>query len=83
MLRDSSDPTMQHLAARNLGLVMFSVNEYLRRNPHHWLTYDLRDVRHERVTAAALGSQHHANWFERTFLIFKPVDYARPKKCTH
>jgi hypothetical protein len=83
MLRDSSDPTMQHLAARNLGLVMFSVNEYLRKNPQHWLTYDLNGVRHERVTAASLGAQQHANWFERTFLIFKPVDYARPKRCTH
>jgi hypothetical protein len=83
MLRDSSDPAMQHLAARDLGLVMFSVNEYLRKNPQHWLTYDLNGMRYERVTAAALGSQRHANWFERTFLIFKPVDYARPKRCTH
>jgi hypothetical protein len=83
LIRDSSDPDMQRLAQRQLGLVMFSLHEHLLKNPQQWITYDLGGVRHERVTAASIGAQQHANWFERTLLIFKPVDFARPKRCTH
>jgi hypothetical protein len=83
MVRDASDPAMQHLASRNLGLVTFTLHEYLRKNPEHWVTFDLNGTRHERITAASLNATTHANWFERTFLIFKPVDFSRPKRCTH
>jgi hypothetical protein len=83
MIRASSDPALQRLAERgSQGLVMPSLAQYLRKNPDQWVTYDLNSVRHEKVTASspdlpALG------WWERTFLIFKPVDFNRPKVCTH
>jgi hypothetical protein len=83
MIKASSDPDLQHFADRNLGLVMFSLKERLRNKPQHWVTYDLHGVRHERATAESLGAFTHANAWERKLLIFKPVDFARPKVCSH
>lgn len=83
MIKASSDPDLQGYADRNLGLVMFTLNEKLRKKPDHWVTFELNGVRHERATAASLGSHTHANAWERKLLIFKPVDYSRPKVCTH
>ena len=83
MIKASSDPDLQAFADRNLGLVMFSLNERLLEKPDQWVTYELNGVTHERVTAAAIDAQNHANAWERKLLIFKPVDYARPKVCTH
>ena len=62
---------------------MFTLNEKLLEKPDHWVTFELNGVRHERVTAASIGAQSHANAWERKLLIFKPVDYSRPKVCTH
>jgi len=83
MIKASSDPALQDFADRNLGLVMFSLNERLLKKPDQWVTYELNGVTHERVTAASVGAQNHANAWERKLLIFKPVDYSRPKVCTH
>jgi hypothetical protein len=83
MIKGSSDPDLQSYADRNLGLVMFALNEKLRKKPDHWVTFELNGVRHERATAASIGAQSHANALERKLLIFKPVDYSRPKVCTH
>ncbi|MFL6548400.1 MAG: thiol-disulfide oxidoreductase [Povalibacter sp.] len=84
IIRASSDPALQHLADRgNQGLVMQSLETYLRKNPTQWVTYDLHNVRHEKVTAASTDLPAPPNWWERTFLIFKPVDFNRPKVCTH
>ena len=81
MIRGSSDPNIQRLADTERGLVLFSLQEYLRRHPSEWVTYDLHGVRHEQVTAADV--REPAAWWERSFLIFKPVNFARPKVCTH
>ena len=83
MIKASSDADLQSYADRNLGLVMFTLNEKLLKKPEHWVTYELNGVRHERATAASIGAHHHANAWERKLLIFKPVDYSRPKVCTH
>jgi hypothetical protein len=83
MIKASSDPDLQAYADRNLGLVMFTLNEKLLKKPGHWVTFELNGVRHERATAASLGAHTHANALERKLLIFKPVDYSRPKVCTH
>lgn len=83
LIRAASDPAMQRLADRGQGLVMLSLQEYLRRHPQHWVTYDMGKVHHEKVSAASPDLPAPANWWERTFLIFKTVDYARPKVCTH
>lgn len=83
MIKASSDPDLQHFANRNQGLVMFSLKERLSKKPQHWVTYELNGVRHERATAASLGAASHASLWERKLLIFKHVDFARPKACTH
>lgn len=83
MIKASSDPDLQHFADRNLGLVMFSLKERLRNKPEHWVTYELNGVRHEQATAESLGALTHASLLERKLLIFKHVDFARPKVCTH
>lgn len=83
MIKASSDPDLQHFADRNQGLVMFSLKERLRKKPDHWVTYELNGVRHEMATAASLAAATHANAWERKLLIFKHVDFARPKVCTH
>jgi hypothetical protein len=83
MIKASSDPDLQHFANRNQGLVMFSLKERLRQKPHHWVTYELNGVRYEKATAQSLGAFTHASLLERKLLIFKHVDFARPKVCTH
>ena len=83
MIKASSDPDLQHFADRNQGLVMFSLKERLRKKPEHWVTYELNGVRYEKATAQSLGAFTHASFWERKLLIFKPVDFARPKVCTH
>jgi hypothetical protein len=83
MIKESSDPDLQHFANRNQGLVMFSLKERLRKKPEHWVTYELNGVRYEKATAQSLGAFTHASPLERKLLIFKHVDFARPKVCTH
>jgi hypothetical protein len=83
MIKASSDPDLQDFADRNLGLVMFTLKERLRNKPQAWVTYELNGERYERVTAQSIGAFTHANAWERKLLIFKPVDFARPKVCTH
>lgn len=83
MIKASSEPDLQYFADRNQGLVMFSLKERLRDRPDAWVTYELDGVRHERATAQSLGASTHANAWERKLLIFKHVDFARPKVCTH
>lgn len=83
MIKASSDPELQSLADRNLGLVMFSLRERLRKKPEHWVSYELNGAIHERETAQSIRAFTHANALERKLLIFKPVDFARPKVCTH
>jgi hypothetical protein len=83
LIKASSDPDLQHFADRNQGLVMFSLLERLRKKPEHWVTYELNGVRHEQATAQSLGAFTHASFWERKLLIFKHVDFARPKVCTH
>jgi len=83
MIKASSDPDLQHFADRNQGLVMFSLKERLRKQPEQWVTYELNGVRYEKATAQSLGAFTHASFWERKLLIFKHVDFARPKVCTH
>ena len=83
MIKESSDPDLQHYADRNLGLVMFSLKEWLRKKPHHWVTYERNGILYERATAASIGAFMHASLWERKLLIFKPVDFQRPKVCSH
>jgi hypothetical protein len=80
---DSSSPSLRELAAGgNYGLVEHDLALRLSRNPRLWITYELNGVRHERVTIATFQGRR-PNWLERKLLDFKPIDWARPKVCTH
>ncbi len=84
MIKASSDPDLQHFADRNQGLVMFALQgAAAERSPSQWVTYELNGVRYEKATAQSLGAFTHASFWERKLLIFKHVDFARPKVCTH
>jgi hypothetical protein len=79
----TSSPMLQNVAAAGDSMVWFSLQQYLRANPQHWVTFRRDGVVHERVTAASIAHLPQPNWLERKFLIFKPVDFDRPKVCTH
>ena len=64
-------------------MVWLSLHEFLRRNPDHWVTYRRNGVLHEKETAASVANLPKPSLFERRFLIFKSVDFDRPKVCTH
>jgi hypothetical protein len=80
---ESSSPTIQRLIQRKEGMVLFAMKEFLRTHPEAWISYRQAGVVHDRVTVAAFPASEHANWLERHFLLFKPVDFARPKVCSH
>jgi hypothetical protein len=79
---DAKDKHLVH-DVRGEHIVMFELKEHLRRDPTRWAVYRRPDGQLVRVTSASFDSSEHANWFERTFLSFKRVDYDRPKVCTH
>ncbi|MBP2234009.1 hypothetical protein J2Z31_000499 [Sinorhizobium kostiense] len=54
----------------------------LRWNPDAWVTYMKDGVTVTRATAASLADEM-PNILERKLLIFKLVDFSRPKVCTH
>jgi len=81
IIESSSPWLMRHARKENL-LVLFSLKEYLRQNPQHWVTYTLNGQTIRKATAADFIHQR-AGMLERNLLLFKPVDFKRPKICTH
>jgi hypothetical protein len=79
----TSNPALQNIAAHGDSMVWFQLWQHLRRNRQHWVTFRRNGVLHEKVTAATLAHSPEPNLLERKFLIFKPVDFDRPKVCTH
>ncbi len=82
-LVDSPNPGLAWAAGRGYSEVLFSVKERLRWHPEQWVTYRQGGTLHERVTAAHFPPESFANRLERKLLIFKAVDFSRPKPCTH
>ncbi len=79
----SSDPELRRRARDpDFGLVEHDVALRLLRNPKMWITYEMDGQRFERVTAATFTG-HRPNWVEQKLLDFKPIDWARPKVCSH
>lgn len=78
----SSSPWLLGHALPDRGLTLFTVKEHLRQHPQHWATYRLNGAVHERMTAASFPHAR-AGTIERNLLLFKPVDFRRPKVCTH
>lgn len=79
---DSSSPSLRKTAEQGRYNVLFSIEEYMRRHPDQWVSYMRNGQLVERATAADLPA-NSATWLERKLLIFKQVDPARPKICTH
>ncbi len=79
----TSSPALAPVAAQRDSMVWFSVQRFLQKHPQHWVTLERDGVVHERITAASIAHLPQPNWFERNFLIFKTVDFDRPKVCTH
>ncbi|MEO0820815.1 MAG: thiol-disulfide oxidoreductase [Pseudomonadota bacterium] len=65
-----------------LSLVRFEFDRILSLHPDLVVTF-----RHEGVEKSSaegwVNSYDNASFIERGFLTFKPIDYARPKVCTH
>lgn len=80
---DSSNSSLRHIAANHDSMVWLSLHQFLRRNPDQWVTYRRNGVLHQKETAATLAHMPRPNLIERRFLIFKPVDFDKPKVCTH
>lgn len=79
---DSSSPSLRKTAAAGRHNVRFAVEEFLRRHPDQWVTFEAGGKVYPRVTAASLTSPA-PSFVERKLLIFKQVDMNRPKVCTH
>jgi hypothetical protein len=79
----SSSPGLQAIAAKHDGMVWYSLAQHMRWNPQHWVTYRRNGQVFERISGAAFKSEPQPNLLERKFLIFKTVDFDRPKVCTH
>jgi hypothetical protein len=62
--------------------ILFELKKRLRWNPNSWFTYVRDGQTVSRATAATFGADM-PNLLERKILIFKPVDFNRPKVCTH
>ena len=79
----SSDSTLNARAqSPGFGLVEHDVAIRLLPNPDMWITYEMDGQRFERITAETFTG-HRPNWIERKLLDFKPIDWTRPKVCTH
>lgn len=81
-IKGSSNAGMRDNADRHLGIVWFELERWMQYHPRDWVTFTMDGVRHDRATSAAFPMRER-NLLERKLLIFKPVDVARPKRCTH
>jgi hypothetical protein len=79
----SSSPVLQEVAAKHDGMVWFGLTQYLRANPREWVSFRRDGMLYEKATAASIAQLPQPNWLERKLLIFKTVDFDRPKVCTH
>jgi len=79
----SSSPALQEVAAKRDGMVWLGLQQYLRANPREWVSFRRRGVLYEKASAASIAQLRQPSWLERKFLLFKTVDFDRPKVCTH
>jgi hypothetical protein len=79
-LVDSSDPVLKERIGQHL--VMFEIGRRLNANPEAWVTYELNGRLYRQVGLknfpGPIGTP-----LEYRFLLFKTVDFERPKVCTH
>lgn len=78
---DSSNAGLVRQARDGQHHILFAVEDFLRRNPDDWVTYELNGQTVEKVRAADI--EKLPGVIERNLLRFKLVDFNRPKVCTH
>ncbi len=64
-------------------LVEFTFWDYLHKHPETVVTYEDDSGIHELNPAANALKDHPLPWLLRKLLVFKSVDFQRPKICTH
>lgn len=82
VIDSSSKNITEQFAKPNIGLVEHDIAIRVINNPGLWITYEMDGKRYERVTGETFTG-YRPSWFEQKVLDFKPVDWARPKVCTH
>jgi hypothetical protein len=68
--------------SNNVGFVRFEFDRILATHPEIQATF-LYQGKEYTNDANWQNTYLGASWFERTFFMFKPVDFERPKVCTH
>ncbi|PKA43804.1 thiol-disulfide oxidoreductase [Rhizobium sullae] len=79
---DSSEPRWVQQSQAGNYHILHDLKRQLRWNPQAWVTYVKDGVTVTRATAATLAEEM-PNILERKLLLFKLVDFSRPKVCTH
>lgn len=79
---DSSELQLLRQSQEGNHHILLQLKKYLRRHPEAWVTYQKDGETVTRATAATFADDM-PNLLERKLLIFKPVDFSRPKVCTH
>lgn len=82
MLTGSSSADLRRRADRGLGMVRYDLEGWMRRHPDQWVSFTMNGRHFERANAATFPIRDRS-FLERKYLLFKPVDLARPKVCTH
>ncbi|TIP12567.1 thiol-disulfide oxidoreductase [Mesorhizobium sp.] len=79
---DSSEPYLVRQSRAGNYHVLLDLKKHLRWNPEAWVTY-VKDGETVTRAKAATFADDMPNVLERKFLVFKLVDFSRPKVCTH
>ena len=79
---DSSEPYLVRQSRAGNYHILLDLKRRLRWNPEAWVTYVKDGETVTRAKAATFGDDM-PNVLERKFLVFKLVDFSRPKVCTH
>lgn len=79
---DSSIPWVSKVARDGNYMVKHELGAALRENKGGWITFDYGGRRYGRIVDATFPFDR-PTVLERKLLRFKPVDFDRPKVCTH
>ncbi|MCB2073698.1 MAG: thiol-disulfide oxidoreductase [Novosphingobium sp.] len=79
---DSNDGYLRRIAAGGGYEVKYELARQLRDKPGAWVTYEENGKLREGITGKTIDYPH-PSFIESRFLAFKPVDFTRPKVCTH
>lgn len=78
----SNDPELQEYAEKHVEIVEFELARHLDNDPG---AFALVEWQGETMTVSRSIEDSYARqpWFLKKILFFKPVDWVRPKACTH